>query len=54
MFIHLIPLFASAMAMLTLGERPHVYHAVGFTLILAGVWLASRAPASPPIDDGLG
>jgi drug/metabolite transporter (DMT)-like permease len=53
-FIHLIPLFASAMAMLTLGERPHVYHAVGFTLILAGVWLASRAPASPPIDDGLG
>lgn len=41
-FIHLIPLFASVMAMMFLGEAPQLYHAVGFGLILAGVALASR------------
>lgn len=52
-FIHLIPLFASAMAMLMLGEKPHVYHAAGFALILGGVWLASRGTSrsSAPIND---
>jgi len=41
-FIHLIPLFASIMAIVFLGEQPHLYHAAGFGLILTGVWLASR------------
>lgn len=41
-FIHLIPLFASVMAMTFLGEVPQLYHAVGFGLILGGVALASR------------
>lgn len=41
-FIHLIPLFASLMAMTLLGEQPQLYHAAGFGLILAGVALASR------------
>ena len=41
-FIHLIPLFASVMAMTFLGEAPQLYHAVGFGLILGGVALASR------------
>ncbi len=41
-FIHLIPLFASAMGLVFLGETPEAYHAAGFGLILSGVWLAAR------------
>ena len=41
-FIHLIPLFASVMAMVLLGEQPALYHAAGFALILAGVFIAQR------------
>ena len=52
-FIHLIPVFASAMGMIALGEKPHVYHAAAFALILGGVWLASRQQAdkSTPVND---
>ncbi len=40
-FIHLVPLFTVVLAVLFLGEDPAPYHAVGFALILTGVWLAS-------------
>lgn len=42
-FIHLIPLFASLLGLVFLGEAPALYHAVGFGLILTGVWVASAA-----------
>lgn len=41
-FMHLIPLFAGVIAFIALGEAPHLYHAVGFALILMGVALAAR------------
>ncbi|MCU0731966.1 MAG: DMT family transporter [Hyphomonas sp.] len=41
-FIHLIPLFTSIMAMVLLGEQPALHHAAGFALILAGVFIAQR------------
>ncbi len=41
-FIHLIPLFASVMGLVFLGETPHFYHAAGFALIVSGVWMAAR------------
>jgi drug/metabolite transporter (DMT)-like permease len=41
-YLHLIPLLGAAMAIVFLGERLHLYHAVGLVLILGGVWLASR------------
>lgn len=41
-YINLVPLFAAVMAMIFLGERPGLYHAIGFALILAGVALATR------------
>ncbi len=44
-FIHLIPLFATLLAIIFLGEHPQPYHAAGFAMILAGVALASRKPA---------
>lgn len=41
-FLHLIPLFTSVIAMVTLGETPQPYHAIGFALILTGIWVAAR------------
>jgi drug/metabolite transporter (DMT)-like permease len=46
MFMYLIPVFAALLAWLLLGERLEAYHAAGGLLILAGLWLATRAPAT--------
>jgi drug/metabolite transporter (DMT)-like permease len=48
-FIHLIPVFGSAMAILSLGERLELFHIVGYALVLGGISIASRrtAPARP-------
>lgn len=37
-FVNLIPVFGIVMAIVFLGEALRVFHAVGFTLICAGVW----------------
>lgn len=44
-YLHLIPPFGAALAMLFLGERLHAYHVVGFALILTGIALTSRRSA---------
>lgn len=44
-FFHLIPLFGATLAILFLGERPQLFHAIGAILIVGGVVLASRRPA---------
>ena len=44
-FFHLVPLFGSAMALVFLGERPQLFHFVGFALVLTGVFVASRKQA---------
>src|SRR5665213_2009808 len=41
-FFHVVPVFGSAMAIVFLGERPQVYHLIGFALVLTGVYIASR------------
>jgi drug/metabolite transporter (DMT)-like permease len=41
-FLHLIPIYTALIASAFLGERLAAHHAVGFVMILAGVWLASR------------
>jgi drug/metabolite transporter (DMT)-like permease len=43
MFIYLLPVFAAALAWAFLGERLVAFHAVGGALILAGLYLATRA-----------
>jgi len=40
-FYHLMPVFGTIWSIIFLGEAPHLYHASGFALILAGVWLAT-------------
>jgi drug/metabolite transporter (DMT)-like permease len=41
--IHLLPAFGTLLAVATLGEQVHLFHAVGIATILAGVWLATSA-----------
>jgi drug/metabolite transporter (DMT)-like permease len=41
---HLVPAFGSIMAMVFLGERPQLFHFIGFALVLTGVYVASRKP----------
>ena len=44
-FFHVVPVFGAAMAMVFLGERPQLFHFIGFALVLTGVFGASRKPA---------
>ncbi len=41
-FFHMIPVFGAVMAFVFLGERPQLFHIVGFALVLTGVFVASR------------
>ena len=43
MFMHLMPQFASLLAIAFLGERLHLFHVAGMAMILGGIWLTSRA-----------
>jgi drug/metabolite transporter (DMT)-like permease len=45
-FFHVTPLLGSVMAMVFLGERPQLFHVVGFALVLTGVFVASRKQAN--------
>jgi drug/metabolite transporter (DMT)-like permease len=44
--VHLVPVFGVILAVLLLGETLHVHHGLGIALIAAGLWLATRKPAS--------
>jgi drug/metabolite transporter (DMT)-like permease len=48
-FYHLIPIFGSVLAILLLGERPELYHAIGYALVLTGVAVATTRPAARPV-----
>ena len=41
-FANLTPLFAALMSAAFLGEWPHLYHAIGFVLIVGGIVASSR------------
>ena len=43
---HLMPIFGSVLAVLFLGEKFHLYHAIAMVLIALGIVLASIKPAS--------
>ncbi len=49
LFLHLLPVFATLLAVMLLGERLHGYHVVGGVLVAAGIGLSTagrRAPVS--------
>jgi drug/metabolite transporter (DMT)-like permease len=41
-FIHLVPVFGSALAIVLLGERFQLFHAAGYALVFAGITVATR------------
>jgi drug/metabolite transporter (DMT)-like permease len=41
-FLHLIPVFGSVLAIVLLGERFELYHAVGYALVVTGITVATR------------
>jgi drug/metabolite transporter (DMT)-like permease len=45
-FFHVVPVFGSIMAIVFLGERPQLFHFIGFALVLTGVYVASRRQAT--------
>ena len=45
-FVNLVPLFASILAVTVLGESFQVYHAVALCLVLGGIWLSERGKAA--------
>src|ERR1700726_1456936 len=45
-FFHVVPAFGSIMAIVFLGERPQLFHVIGFALVLTGLFVASRKPAN--------
>ena len=45
-FFHLVPAFGAVMAIVFLGERPQLFHVIGFSLVLTGVFVASRNPSA--------
>jgi drug/metabolite transporter (DMT)-like permease len=47
LFVHLMPVFGTLLAVIFLGESLHGYHGLGIVLILSGIVLASRNPAKP-------
>ena len=45
LFIHLMPVFASILSALVLGETPAWYHYAGMALVFGGILLTTRKPA---------
>jgi drug/metabolite transporter (DMT)-like permease len=43
LFINLVPVFGTLLAILILGERFHPYHALALTLVIGGIWLSERS-----------
>jgi drug/metabolite transporter (DMT)-like permease len=41
-FLHLVPVFGSLLAITLLGERFQAFHAVGYALVISGVFAAAR------------
>ncbi|MCX7306756.1 MAG: DMT family transporter, partial [Afipia sp.] len=41
-FFHLVPVFGSVMAIMFLGEQLRLFHLIGYALVLAGIFIASR------------
>lgn len=46
LFLHLVPVFGSLLAITFLGERPTVFHLIGYALVLSGLAIASRRQQS--------
>ncbi len=41
-FMHLVPVFGSVLAIVLLGERFELFHAIGYALVVTGITIATR------------
>jgi drug/metabolite transporter (DMT)-like permease len=46
LLMYLIPVYNAGLAWALLGEQLRLYHFVGAAMVLPGIWLATRRPAS--------
>lgn len=44
LFLHLVPVFGSILAIAFLGERPTQFHLYGYALVLCGIVISARKP----------
>ncbi len=40
--MHLVPVFGSVLAIVLLGERFELFHAIGYALVVTGITIATR------------
>jgi drug/metabolite transporter (DMT)-like permease len=45
LFVHLMPVFGAALAVVFLGERLYAYHYTGAMLVFGGIWMTTRSTA---------
>ncbi len=45
-FFYLTQVFGATLAIVFLGERPALYHGVGYALVLFGIWIATRGASA--------
>lgn len=43
LFVNLVPIFGTLLAILFLGEDFHLYHALAIVMVLGGIWLAEHS-----------
>ncbi len=43
LFVNLVPVFGSLLAIIILGEQFEVYHAIALALVIGGIWMAQKA-----------
>lgn len=46
LFINLVPIFGSLLAVVVIGERFQAFHAIGMALVIGGILLAERSASS--------
>lgn len=47
LFINFVPVFGTLLAIVVLGERFHMFHAVALALVVGGIWLAEHGEGKP-------
>ena len=43
LFVNLVPVFGSLLAILILGEKFELYHAIAMIMVIGGIWLAQKS-----------
>jgi drug/metabolite transporter (DMT)-like permease len=53
-FVNLVPVFGTVIAVLYLGEKFQFFHGLALALVLGGLWLAERGAVPGPVEKGGG